>query len=89
MSELWSAGELAAWLASPALRWVRCSGLAKVLARRGEELLGAQRITSSGERAVGEALLARWDHALATGALRDVAEIAEAFASWRQQGARR
>jgi hypothetical protein len=69
-------------LASPALRWVRCSGLAVVLARRGEELLGAQRITGGGERAVGEALLARWDHALATVAVRDVAELAAAFASW-------
>jgi len=82
VSELWSDGELAGWLASPALRWVRCSGLAVVLARRGEQLLGAQRITGGGERAVGEALLARWDHALATVALRDVAELAAAFASW-------
>ena len=82
MSELWSAGELAGWLASPAVRWVRCSGLPVVLAHRGEELLGAQRIVQGGERAVGEALLARWDHALATVALRDVAELAAAFASW-------
>ena len=59
VSELWSAGELAGRLASPALRWVRCSGLAMVLARRGEELLDAQRIAPGDERAVGEALLAR------------------------------
>ena len=82
MSDLWSARELAGWLASPALRWVRCSGLPVVLARRGEELLGAQRIASGDERAVGEALLARWERALAAGALRDVAELAAAFASW-------
>jgi hypothetical protein len=69
-------------LASPALRWVRCSGLAVVFARRGEELLGAQRITGGDERVVGEALLERWERALATGALRDVAEVAAAFASW-------
>ena len=82
VSELWSAGELAGWLASPALRWVRCSGLPMVLARSGEELLGAQRLASGDERAVGETLLARWERALATVALRDVAELAAAFASW-------
>jgi len=82
VSELWSAGELAGWLASPALRWVRCSGLPMVLARSGEELLGAQRLASGDERAVGETLLARWDRALATVALRHVAELAAAFASW-------
>ena len=82
MSELWSARELAAWLASPALRWVRCSGLPAALARRGEELLAGQRIASGDERAVGEALLARWERPLATGALREVAELAAAFASW-------
>jgi hypothetical protein len=82
MSELWSAGELVGWLASPALCWVRCSGLAVVLARRGEELLGAQRLASGDERAVGEALLARWEQALVTVALRDVAELAAAFSSW-------
>jgi hypothetical protein len=53
-----------------------------VLAGRGEELLGAQRIASDDERAVGEALLERWNHALATGGPRDVAECAAAFASW-------
>ena len=49
------------------------------LARRGEELLGAERIASGEGRAVGEALLARWGDA---GALWDVAELAAAFASW-------
>ena len=82
MSDLWSARELAEWLASPPLRWVRCSGLPLVLAGRGEELLGAQRIASGDERAVAEALLSRWERAVATGALRDVAECAAAFASW-------
>jgi hypothetical protein len=82
VDELWSARELAARLASPALRWVRCSGLPVVLARRGEDLLGAQRIASGDERAAGEALLARWERALATSALREVAELAAAFASW-------
>jgi len=82
VSEVWSAGELAGWLASPAVRWVRCSGLAVVFARRGEELLDAQRITGGDERAVSEALLERWERALATGAVRDVAEVAAAFASW-------
>ena len=82
VSELWSVGELAGWLASPALRWVRCSGLPMVLARSGEELLGAQRLASGDERAVGETLLARWERALGTVALRDVAELAAAFASW-------
>ena len=82
MSDLWSAREFAEWLASPAPRWVRCSGLPVVLARRGEELLGAQRIAIDDERAVGEALLERWNRALATGAPRDVAECAAAFASW-------
>ena len=82
VSDSWLARELGAWLVSPALCWVRCSGLPVVLARRGEELLGAQRIASGGERAVGEALLARWERALAAGALRDVAELAAAFASW-------
>ena len=82
VSELWSAGEFAGWLASPALRWVRCSGLPMVLARSGEELLGAQRLASGEERAVGETLLACWERALATVALRDVAELAAAFASW-------
>jgi hypothetical protein len=53
-----------------------------VLARSGEELLGAQRLASGDERAVGETLLARWDRALATVALRHVAELAAAFASW-------
>jgi hypothetical protein len=53
-----------------------------VLAGRGEELLGAQRIASGDERAVAEALLSRWERAVATGALRDVAECAAAFASW-------
>jgi hypothetical protein len=53
-----------------------------VLARRGEELLGAQRLASGDERAVGEALLARWEQALVTVALRDVAELAAAFSSW-------
>jgi hypothetical protein len=53
-----------------------------VLARRGEELLGAQRIASGDERAVGDPLLARWQRALATGTLRGVAELAAAFASW-------
>jgi len=40
-----------------------------VLAGRGEELLGAQRIASGDERAVAEALLSRWERAVATGAL--------------------
>jgi hypothetical protein len=53
-----------------------------VLAGRGEQLLGAQRIASGDERAVGEALLSRWERAVATGAPRDVAECAAAFASW-------
>jgi hypothetical protein len=62
-----------------------------VVARGGEELLGAQRLASGDERAVGETLLARWERALATVALREVAEVAEvaavaavaaAFASW-------
>jgi hypothetical protein len=82
MSDLWSARVFAVWLASPGPRWVRRSGLPMLLAGRGEELLGAQRIASDDERAVGEALLQRWDHALATGAVRDVAECAAAFASW-------
>ena len=82
MSDLWWAQELAGWLVSPALCWVRCSGLPVHLASRGEELLAAQRIASDDERAVGEALLERWNHALAVGALRDVAECAAAFASW-------
>jgi len=82
VSDLWWARELAAWLASPPLRWVRCSGLPVHLAGRGEELLAAQRIASDAERAVGEALLERWNHALAMGAPRDVAECAAAFASW-------
>jgi hypothetical protein len=69
-------------LVSPALCWVRRSGLPVVLARRGEELLNAQRLALGDERAVGEALLARWDHALAASALWDVAELAAAFASW-------
>jgi hypothetical protein len=69
-------------LVSPGLRWVRCSGLPAALARHGEELLTGQRIASRDERAVGEALLACWDHALAAGALWDVAELAAAFASW-------
>ena len=82
MSELEPAGELAAWLTSPALRWVCRSGLPVALARRGEALLGAQRIASGDERAVGETLLARWEQALAVVALRDVAAAAAAFASW-------
>jgi hypothetical protein len=53
-----------------------------LLAGRGEELLGAQRIASADERAVGRALLELWERALATGALRDVAERAAAFAGW-------
>ena len=82
MSDSWLARELGAWLASPPLRWVRCSGLPLVLAGRGEELLGAQRIASGDERAVGEPLLSRWERALAARALWDVAELAAAFASW-------
>jgi hypothetical protein len=82
MRDVSSGDELAEWLASPAAWWVRRSGLAIVLARRGEELLGAQRIASEHERAVSEALLGRWDRALAAGAFREVAEVAAAFASW-------
>ena len=82
MCASWLAEELAAWWVSPALCWVRCSGLPVVLARRGEELLAAQRIASGDEGAVGEALLECWERALAAGALREVAEVAAAFASW-------
>ena len=82
MCDSWLARELGAWLVSPALCWVRCSGLPIVLARRGEELLGAQRIASGDERSVGEPLLASWERALAASALWDVAELAAAVASW-------
>jgi hypothetical protein len=82
MDDWWSAEELAAWLVSPALRWVRRSGLAPVLARCGEEVLQDQRAASREERAVGGALLGRWDCALAAGRLWEVAALAAAFASW-------
>jgi hypothetical protein len=48
--------ELARWLGSPPLRWVRRSRLALLVAGRGEALLRDQRI--------GAALLAEWDRAL-------------------------
>jgi hypothetical protein len=82
VGDSWSAEALAGWLVSPGLRWVRCSGLPLVLARCGEELLGAQRDAFGDERSVGDALLARWERALTARALRDVADLAAAFASW-------
>jgi hypothetical protein len=53
-----------------------------LLARRGEELLCAQRIAAGEDRAVGQALLERWEWALAPGAVLEGAELAAAFASW-------
>ena len=56
--------ELARWLGSPQLRWVRRSRLALAVADRGEALLRDQRTDASDDTRVGAALLAEWDRAL-------------------------
>ncbi len=82
MDDWWSADELARWLVSPPVRWVRESGLAPVLARLGEQLLQDQRAAPQEDCAAGGLLLERWDCALAAGRLWEVAAFASALASW-------
>jgi hypothetical protein len=72
--------ELARWLASPPLRWVRRSRLAQLVAGRGEALLRDQRTGASDDMCVGAALLAEWDRALSGGGLMDAAVAATAVA---------
>jgi len=74
--------ELARWLGSPPLRWVRRSRLALVVAGRGEALLSDQRIGASDDARVGGVLLAGWDRALSAGGLMDAAVAATAVAGW-------
>jgi len=82
MDESWSADELAQWLVSPPVAWVRGSGLAPVLARRGAQLLQDQQADSQEGRVAGRVLLGRWDCGLVTGRLWEVAALAAALASW-------
>ena len=73
---------MARWLVSPPVRWVRRSGLAPVLARRGEQWLQDQWAAPQEDRAAGGLLLECWDCALAAGRLWEVAAVASALASW-------
>jgi len=72
VDELWTVAELAAWLASPVLSWVGRSG------RRPLALIESGQLTSP----LSTRRMMRWERALTTGGLRDVAELAAAFASW-------
>ena len=74
--------ELARWLGSPRLRWVRRSRLALVVAGRGEALLRDQRTGVSDDARVGAALLAGWNRALSGRGLMDAAVAATAVAGW-------
>ena len=74
--------ELARWLGSPPLRWVRRSHLAQLVSGRGEALLRDQRTGASDDASVGAALLAGWDRALGSGGLMDAAVAATAAAGW-------
>ena len=76
------ADELARWLGSPPLRWVRRSRLALVVAGRADALLRDQRTVVCDDARVGAALFARWDRALATCVLIDGAVAATAVAGW-------
>ena len=76
-------GELAGWLGSAPVAWVRRSGLALVVARRAGELLRDLRAGECGEEApVRVELLARWGRALCCGRLVDAAVAAAALAEW-------
>lgn len=74
--------ELARWLGSPPLRWVRRSRLALAVAGRGEALLRTQRTVLHDDARVGAALFAGWDRALSGGGLMDAAVAATAVAGW-------
>ena len=82
----WAADGLARWLVSSPVGWVRQSGLAPVLARRGERLLRDQWAARREDRVAGGVLLGRWDCALAAGRLWEVAASASALASWAAGG---
>ena len=70
--------ELAVWLGSAPLSWVRGAGLALPIARLGRELTGG-RLAGSGGGGSGMPF-ARWDRALAAGAIFEVAGCAAAVA---------
>lgn len=74
--------ELARWLGSPPVAWVRRSGLALVVARRADEMLRDLRAGANGEPSVRVVLLAAWERALCCGRLVDAAVAAAALAEW-------
>lgn len=74
--------ELAGWLGSAPVAWVRRSGLALVVARRAGELLGDVRVDASGEASARGVLLLGWERALCCGRLVDAAVAAAALTGW-------
>jgi len=82
MDERDLAEQLAGWLGSAPVVWVRRSGLALVVARRAGELLRDLRASGSGEASIRVVLLAGWERALCRGRLVDAVVAAAALAEW-------
>jgi hypothetical protein len=74
--------ELAGWLGSAPVAWVRRSGLALVVAYGADEVLRDLRASGGDEASVRLVLLREWELALCCGWVVDAAIAAAALAEW-------